>query len=223
MPEVLSVKQIAAVIDCPEARALIWYTPINLALQKYEITTRLRQAAFLSQIAHESGKLRSVVENLNYSAVGLAGTWPSRYAVDPKARKKQPNELALRLHRKPEQIANHTYANRMENGPPESGDGWKYRGRGPKQCTGARNYRLYQEFSTRPVLKNPDLLLDPEIGMDVAGWFWDTNNCGPMADRGDIKGVTIAINGGLIGYEDGNDFGLDDRVELYQNGLMVLA
>lgn len=36
--------------------------PLNLAMEKYEIDTRKRQAAFLAQLAHESGSLRYVEE-----------------------------------------------------------------------------------------------------------------------------------------------------------------
>ena len=38
---------------------------------KFNITTKLRLAHFLSQCAHESGNFKAVSENLNYSADGL--------------------------------------------------------------------------------------------------------------------------------------------------------
>ncbi|MEG7018924.1 glycoside hydrolase family 19 protein, partial [Pseudomonas aeruginosa] len=81
-------------------------------------------AAFLAQIGHESGQLTRLVENLNYSARGLAATWPSRY----RGADGQPNALAQRLARNPRAIANNAYASRNGNGDEASGDGWRYRG-----------------------------------------------------------------------------------------------
>lgn len=197
--------------------------PLATAMQVWEINTPIRIAGFLAQISHESGHLSRFIENLNYSADGLARVWPSRYAVNPRASVKVPNDLAQRLHRNPEMIANHTYSNRMGNGPIESGDGWKYRGRGPKQITGANNYMAYaQAKNNHTLFTHPDQLLVPSIGADAAGWFWATNGCSPLMDAGDYRGVTLAINGGLIGHEDGNTVGFDDRVELFDNAKRVL-
>lgn len=220
----VSVWQIQQVCRCPPSRAKEWHQPLNNAMEKWSINTPLRIAGFLAQIAHESGHLSRFLENLNYSAEGLARTWPSRYAVNPKASIKVPNDLAWALHRNPEKIANHTYANRMGNGPVESGDGWRFRGRGPKQITGRDNYMAYASASKNiDILLNPDLLLRQDIGADAAGWFWHSRNCSPLMDQGNYKAVTIAINGGLIGYEDGNTTGFDDRVELFDHAKLILA
>ncbi|MDT3457375.1 hypothetical protein ROV96_19440 [Stenotrophomonas pavanii] len=97
-------------------------------------------AAFLAHVGHESASLTRTVENLNYGAQGLADTWPSRYAVEPKAKPRKPNDLARALDRKPVAIGNDAYANRMGNGSEASGDGYRYRGRGPIQNTGRANY-----------------------------------------------------------------------------------
>src|SRR5690606_25995840 len=81
---------------------------------KYGITTTLQKAHFLGQMAQESQNYTRVVENMNYSAKRLAEVWPYRYAVDPKAKIKQPNEKALALAKKGARaIANDVYANRM--------------------------------------------------------------------------------------------------------------
>ena len=74
---------------------------MNRALARYEITSRVRQAAFFAQVGHESNGLTVLVESLNYSADGLANTWPGRFrGPDGK-----PNDVARALHRKPRAIA----------------------------------------------------------------------------------------------------------------------
>src|SRR5690606_20164952 len=111
---------------------------------KYGITTTLQKAHFLGQMAQESQNYTRVVENMNYSAKRLAEVWPYRYAVDPKAKIKQPNEKALALAKKGARaIANDVYANRMGNGGPETNDGWRYRGQGYKMLTGRYNILAY--------------------------------------------------------------------------------
>lgn len=63
----------------------------------FGISTPKRVAAFLAHVGHESASLTKTVENLNYGAQGMADTWPSRYAVDPKAKPREPNDLARAL------------------------------------------------------------------------------------------------------------------------------
>jgi putative chitinase len=186
-----------------------WVDAVAAACQEFGIDTPQRIAGFLSQCAHESGGFERLQENLNYSAEGMAGIWPRRFAVmgpDNKPVKKdgknQPNKFALALHRKPEMIANVVYSGRMGNGPTESGEGWKYRGRGLKQLTGKDNHRACSAGLGVDLVENPDLLLEPVYAARSAAWFWATNKCNNFADSGDIEGLTKKINGGLIGIED---------------------
>lgn len=186
-----------------------WVGAIQAACREFGIDTPQRIAGFLAQCAHESGGFTRLEENLNYSADGMAAIWPKRFAVlgpDGKPVKKdgknQPNKFALALHRKPEAIANVVYANRMGNGPTESGEGWLYRGRGLKQLTGKDNVTRCGQALGVDFVSNPDLLLQPEYAARSAAWFWATNKLSAFADKGDIRGMTIKINGGLIGYED---------------------
>ncbi len=192
-----------------QAAAQKWVDAVAAACQEFNINTPQRIAGFLSQCAHESGGFERLQENLNYSADGMAGIWPRRFAVlgpDGKPVKKdgknQPNKFALALHRKPEMIANVVYSSRMGNGPTESGEGWKYRGRGLKQLTGKDNHRACSAGLGVDLVENPDLLLEPVYAARSAAWFWATNKCNNFADAGDIEGLTKKINGGLIGIED---------------------
>lgn len=191
------------------ALASQWLDPVRVACREFGIDTELRIAAFLSQCAHETGGFKTLQENLNYSADGMAGIWPKRFAVlgaDGKPVKKdgknQPNKFAQALHRKPEAIANVVYANRMGNGPVESGDGWRHRGMGLKQLTGRDNHTRCGKALGVDLAANPELLLEPEIAARSAGWFWADNKLSTWADKGDIEGLTRKVNGGLIGIED---------------------
>jgi putative chitinase len=192
-----------------QATAQKWVDAVAAACQEFNIDTPQRIAGFLSQCAHESGGFERLQENLNYSADGMAGVWPKRFAVlgpDGKPVKKdgknQPNKFALALHRKPEMIANVVYSGRMGNGPTESGEGWKYRGRGLKQLTGKTNHSNCSKGLGVDLVDNPDLLLEPTYAARSAAWFWSTSKCNVFADAGDIEGLTRRINGGLVGIDD---------------------
>lgn len=126
----------------------LWVDPLNKMLTLYNIDSISRISAFISQTAHESADYTTVIENLNYSAQGLANTWPNRYAI-PGSKPLLPNTLATVLARKPEAIANTTYANRMGNGTVDSGDGWRYRGRGLIQLTGKERYTQFAAFAKK--------------------------------------------------------------------------
>jgi putative chitinase len=186
-----------------------WLPHVQVALARFGINTPMQVAAWIAQCAHESAGFKTLTENLNYSADTMAVVWPSRFAVlgpDKKPvkvkGKNQPNKFALALHRQPEAIANTVYANRMANGNIESGEGWKYRGRGLKQLTGKDNYTRCGQGLNMDLVGNPDLLLTPEGASLSAAWFWSTNKCGPIADSGDFVALTKKINGGTIGLED---------------------
>lgn len=168
-----------------------------------ELNTPNRIAMFLAQSGHECQGFTRFVENLNYSAQGLANTWPGRYSRSPKAKKKLPNSLALNIARKPEMIANITYADRMGNGPASSGDGWKYRGRGIIMTTGRANYLDFDRAfgMDGKIVSDPDLLLMPEWALKSAGYYWKRKNLNAFADKADIQGAREVINGGLIGVD----------------------
>ena len=169
-----------------------WLEPLKETFEKHQIDTPKRQAAFIGQCMHESNNFKTLTENLNYSAQGLMATWPRRF----------PNmEFASQYHRQPEKIANLVYSNRMGNGSEESGDGWRYRGRGLKQLTGKENYERCGSGMGVDLVSDPDLLLDPKYAALSAGWFWDQNKLNDLADRGDIETMTRRINGGLIGLD----------------------
>ena len=167
-------------------------TPLAEACAEWLIDTPLRQAAILAQIAHESGQLRTLVENLNYSADALLRVFPRHFDATQVAA----------YARQPERIAARAYANRMGNGDEARGDGWRYRGRGLIQVTGKANYAACGTALGLDLIAQPELLEQPGPAARSAGWFWHRNGLNRPADARDIETITRRINGGLTALED---------------------
>lgn len=165
--------------------------------------TNNQAAHFFGQCAHESNNFKAFSENLNYSADGLTKIFKKYF----------PTVAATAGYaRKPEKIANKVYANRMGNGPESSGDGYKYRGRGPIQLTGKDNYTAFSKAIGRPdVLTNPDIVAN-ELAFESALWFFQKNGLLAIAD----KGVTQAVITQISKRVNGGTIGLDDRIKKTQ-------
>ena len=94
----------------------------------------------------------------------------------------------------------------MGNDDEQSGDGWKYRGRGALQLTGHDNYKALSEYLKRPdIMSNPDLV-SGELAFESAMWFFDRNKLWSICDKGindaAILELTKRINGGTHGLAD---------------------
>ena len=183
-----------------------WCNALNQILPDYGIDTPQRVAAFIAQCAHESGNFKFLSENLNYRAVTLRKLFSKYFPTD---------ELAQQYEKKPEKIANRIYGGRMGNGPEESGDGFRYCGRGLIQLTGKDNYTWFAESIETLLEETVEYLQTFEGAVQSACWFWETNNLNQWADKGDILTLTKRINGGTIG--------LDDRIKHYNHALHVFG
>jgi len=170
-----------------------WTDALNKILPDYGIDTPQRVAAFIAQAAHESGNFTALHENLNYRAETLRKVFPKYFPTDALAQQYAHNQEA---------IANRVYANRMGNGPEESGDGYRYCGRGLIQLTGQSNYQSFADSIETPIEQIPDFLQTFEGAVQSACWFWENNNLNQYADSDDILTMTKRINGGTIGLED---------------------
>jgi len=183
-----------------------WFEALCVILPDYDINTVPRVAAFLAQTAHESGGYRAIKENLNYKAESLCKVWPRYF----------PNiDIARQYAQQPEKIANRAYGGRMGNGPEESGDGWKFAGKGLIQLTGKDNYTRYAQSLEISLDEASEHLTTFEGCVQSAAWFWEANNLNQWADLGDILTLTKRINGGTIG--------LEDRQKHYNHALHVLG
>jgi len=169
-----------------------WFDPLLETFARFDISTPYRQAAFVGQCQHESGNFKTLEENLNYKAESLIRTWPSRFDA----------ENAEEYAHNPEKIANKVYAGRMGNGNEESGDGWKYHGRGLIQLTGKDNYTLCGDALMLDLLRDPEILLTPQGAALSAGWFWKKHGLNECAEAKQYELMTKRINGGNLGLED---------------------
>lgn len=147
--------------------------PLNKTFSEFEINTRLRVAAFLAQISHESGSLHYVEE--------IASGEAYEYRKDLGNLEQEALQLAHQSH---------------------STTGMFYKGRGLIQITGFYNYRECGEALSLPLVTQPKLLCDPMNAARSAGWYWNTHNCNSLADIKDINSITKKINGGFNGLKE---------------------
>jgi len=183
-----------------------WVDPLNETFERFGIFTHNQQATFIGQCGHECGNFKILQENLNYKAVTLMKLWPKRFPTLEKA-----NEYAGNAKK----IANSVYSSRMGNRDENSGDGYRFRGRGCIQLTGHANYFHASKALGVDFVMDPDLVSTPKYAALTAGWFWDTHKLNAPADALDHAKVTKIINGGTIG--------LEDRIKHTQQALLVLA
>jgi putative chitinase len=181
-----------------------WLDPLNSTFDRFDISSPIRQACFIGQVAHESGGFKFLVENLNYRAEALQKIWPKRFDA----------AKAQACQRNPRMIANVVYSTRMGNRDEASDDGWRFRGRGCIQLTGHANYYHAGQALGVDFVLEPDLVATPQYAILTAGWFWDTHKLNQFADARDYKGMTKKINGGFIG--------LEDRIKHIEEALAIL-
>ncbi len=175
--------------------ALDFAPGLDEACERFAILAGLRLQHFLAQVAHESAGFTRLEENLNYSAEALQRVFPRYFSNE---------DIADEYARHPERIANRVYANRMGNGNEASGDGWRNRGVGLIQITGADNRRACSRFffNDDRLLADPEWLLSPAGAPLAAGWFWHAHDLNDLADEDDLESITRRVNGGLNGIGD---------------------
>lgn len=184
----------------PQSKSIARYCEaLHQAMSECGIDTAARACAFLAQVGHESAQLNRIEENLNYSAQALRKVFPKYFRT--------PQEASSYAHH-PERIANRVYAGRMGNGSEESGDGWKFRGRGLIQITGRDNYVSMSALMGKDLTVWPDALLMPLDACCSAALWWKANGLNSVADklvsdeRKTFETITKRVNGGLNGLED---------------------
>ncbi|WP_095180616.1 glycoside hydrolase family 19 protein [Pseudomonas sp. Irchel 3F6] len=157
-------------------QAGVFASALNLAMDRYQINTPLRMAAFIAQVGHESGQFRYVRE--------LGG--------DQYLSKYDTGTLAKRLGNTPEADG---------DGQKYRGRGLiQVTGRDNYYaCSKAL-------FGDDRLLRTPELLEQAEWACKSAAWFWSSRNLNALADAGDMRGITRRINGGYNGLEERMEF-----------------
>lgn len=201
---------------CTLGMANQWYDSLAATCERFGIDTPLRQAGFLSQMAHESGGFQHTKENLNYSVEALVSVFGTHRISMEEAR------LYGRINNSQaanqEMIANIVYGGEWgakNLGNTEPGDGWKFIGRGLVGLTGKTNYLQYSLDCNNQALQYPQIVEMPHYASEAAGWFWDKHGLNALADTGSVEAMTKRINGGYNG--------LADRKEKYEALLSVLS
>lgn len=174
--------------------AWVYAQPLTAAMERFRIDTARRQAAFLATVAIESLNLSKVEEGLYYKdAARLAKIYPRAFksAADAEHFARNPQALGKLLYQ-------------------------GYWGRGLIQLTWLDNYKKASDVLGFDYVNQPGLLLEPMHAALTAGWFWDQANCNGPADAGDMRGVTLRVNGKALMH-------LAERTEQYLKNVAVLS
>ncbi|MGA8757582.1 MAG: peptidoglycan-binding protein [Stellaceae bacterium] len=167
--------------------------------EKAGITTPLRMAHFLAQALHETGRFTVLRENMNYSEEQLTkifGVGRHSAAVN--------HDEAFDLAHHPERIAERVYGTgnphkAQELGNTEPGDGFRYRGNGILQMTGRGAHRRIGQACGVNFESHPELATTPEHALKPALQEWTEGSCNELADKNNIRAITLKINGGFNG------------------------
>ncbi len=168
---------------------------VNHTLDKFNINTPRRTRYFMTHTHVESQGYMKFSENMRYStAARLVAVWPRRMTLNLDEVHKA---YAYDYVNQPEKLGNFIYAGRNGNGDEASGDGFRYRARGGLGLTGKANYLAASMglYGDDRLVTNPELVEAFGVGMETAGWFWDSRKLNELADADSFSVVTRVING----------------------------
>ncbi|MCP1446380.1 putative chitinase [Pseudomonas sp. GGS8] len=172
----ITAQQLLLILPNAGKQAGVFASALNLAMDRYQINTTLRMAAFIAQVGHESGQFRYVKElgGDQYLSKYDTGTLAKRLGNTPEADGDGPRYRGRGLI----QITGH--------------DNYL-------ACSKAL-------FGDDRLLRTPELLEQAEWACKSAAWYWNSRNTNAPADAGDFETVTRRINGGLNGLDERLEF-----------------
>lgn len=189
-----------------------WVEPTRQACVRWGIDTLRELASFLANINVESAGLTRLTENLNYSTDALIAKF-GRHRISVADAHNYGRNSAHPANQ--EMIANLLYGGefgRKNLGNTEPGDGWRFRGFGPKQLTGRANQGRFAKAVGIAIEQAPDYLRTKMGGMMGAGWFWQSHDLDAKAATPGVEDDRRAINGGTFGLAE-VERTFDDLVE----------
>ena len=190
----ITLDQLKKIVPYAGQRAGVFLVPLNEAMDEFGIDTPARKAAFVAQLAHESGSFRYVSE----IASGLA------YNGRKDLGNTRPEAIRIAA----------------EHGS-TPGPWWK--GHGLIQITGYANHLACGAALGLDLLHQPSLLEQPVHACRSAAWFWKEHDLNKWADAGDFDGVSDVINRGRKTAREGDANGYADRLAFYQRAKEVLG
>jgi len=169
----MTVDEIARATGAKRSDALIYTEHLQRAMDRFEVNTPLRAAAFLATVAIESTNLSKCEEGLYYKdPARLRLIYPRAFAS---------TEAAAKYARNPKALGELLYQG--------------YHGRGLIQLTWRANYIKAGEALGYDYVGQPVLILQPRHAALTAAWYWTTYGCNEASDRGDMTDVTRRVNG----------------------------
>lgn len=195
-------------------------SPSGLAtLERYQINTPLRVAAFFANVCEETGGLTVIRENMNYvTASRIKAVWPKRFTL----------ESASRYVRNARALANTVYGGRLgnEDDGTNDDDGFDYRGGGPLQATGKGFYRFLKRETGIDFVTYPQEIENPEHWVEVACLTWrkhpSAGDLNVFADNGNFLGCCLGINYGN-GYAKAKPIGWEERQKWHRGFTAALV
>ena len=179
----------------------VWSAALTRACAMRGIHTRLRLAAFLANVGHETNGGRRLVESLDYAPDRLMRVFGPRATPEAQALCRQDGRPADQRA-----LANLLYGGewgRRNLGNTMPDDGWRFRGRGLMQLTGRANYERFARMIGATLDDAFLRTLETPFGAaESAAHFWAVAGCNDPADKGDIGRVRRIVNGGSVGLDD---------------------
>jgi putative chitinase len=154
------------------------------------ITSPAELANIMGNAHVETGGFTRMHENFRYrSAKAVVAAVSS--ADDRFTRKQVEDAVASK---DPQRVATVMYEGRQDLGNTQSGDGWRFHGRGYFQYTGRHNYTEYGRKFSVDLAGDPDIAADPRMAANLAIAYWKDKV--PQSKREDVVSAARIINGG---------------------------